>query len=265
MNNNDIQILITAGLNQGSSVQEIKANIKQLQKVVNKQQLNLKINIDNSALKQIQEFNKRMEDLGSRALNTKKLIEETINPDGSKYKVTHFGDGSIGTSFDEAKVKVKDFNKEVEKGLEVDKQREKNLQYEHKVRDSLAKQEIKNREKALQYEQKTKKAIEDNSKKLEHQLEIYKKQAQLNEQNLKRTHKTTVNRGALDEYLDSVKKLRADTPDLNKQMQNLNMQFKQISTNAKSAAGAVAQSGMSIAESFQTAMVNYLPSIIVIL
>lgn len=62
---------------------------------------------------------------------------------------------------------------------------------------------------------------------------------------------------ALNQYLNSVKQINVDTPNAIQQMQNLNMRFKEIKTNAKSAAGALEQSGMSLREMLSTAMTKF--------
>lgn len=88
-------------------------------------------------------------------------------------------------------------------------------------------------------------------------LDIFKQQAELNAQNIKRTHGTTVDNKALDDYLQKVNRLRTDTPDLKNKMRQLGMEFKQVSANAKDMSGALQSSGMSITEMMRTALVKF--------
>ncbi|QJI52488.1 tail tape measure protein [Psychrobacillus phage Perkons] len=85
----------------------------------------------------------------------------------------------------------------------------------------------------------------------------FQEQAQLNAQNINRTHGGYVDDKALQSYLASVNSLTSRTPNLNNQMQSLNTQFKQISGNAKESAGALNQAGMSMKEMFSTAAIKF--------
>jgi myosin heavy subunit len=91
----------------------------------------------------------------------------------------------------------------------------------------------------------------------EHKLELARQQALLNAQRIKTTHGGFVDNRALQQYIDSVNNLTPRTANLNQQLQKTEMQFKQIAQNAKSAAGAAQQAGMSFAEMMSTAMVKF--------
>lgn len=114
--------------------------------------------------------------------------------------------------------------------------------------------EILKVEQAKQTVSKQNKAEKQKTAELQKQLSLYKQQAQLNAQNIRRTHGTTVDNNGLNTYLRQVRQLNVDTPNLNHRMRELGMQFKQVSGNAKQAAGALEQSGMGIAEMMRTAM-----------
>lgn len=91
----------------------------------------------------------------------------------------------------------------------------------------------------------------------EHKLKLARQQALLNAQRIKTTHGGFVDNRALRQYIDSVNNLTPRTANLNQQLQKIEMQFKQIAQNAKSAAGAAQQAGMSFAEMMSTAMVKF--------
>lgn len=93
MGNNDLKILINASLNIGKSIDEINTQIKGLQKKVNSLKLNVEVN--DKVLSKLQNFSKQMERLKDSALNTGKVIEEALMPDGTKIKRTFF-DGLNG-------------------------------------------------------------------------------------------------------------------------------------------------------------------------
>lgn len=88
-------------------------------------------------------------------------------------------------------------------------------------------------------------------------LDIFRRQAQLNVQNIQRTHGGYVDNTAIQNYLSSVNALSSRTPNLTQQMRNLNVQFREISANARSAAGAAQQAGMSLGEMMSTAMTKF--------
>lgn len=88
-------------------------------------------------------------------------------------------------------------------------------------------------------------------------LDIFRRQAQLNVQNIQRTHGGHVDNSQIQAYLNSVNALSSRTPNLTQQMRNLNVQFREISGNARSAAGAAQQAGMSFGEMMSTAMTKF--------
>ncbi|WEG18489.1 phage tail tape measure protein [Alkalihalophilus pseudofirmus] len=301
----DIRFLITAGINQGASVSEINTSIKQLQKVVNRKQLNLKINIDQNALKQIEMFNTRMKAVGDQALNTRKVVEEALLPSGVKVARTHYE--GIGGAFEEIEKKARgtvgamsqtsqsvreasrDAKQFADQSIQLDKQRERALQEEQKIRYNLNKQQQAERERNLRYEQATRQAIQQRSQQeanarernlryeqqtrrlveeaarkerektaeLQRQLALYQRQAQVNVQNIRRTHGTTVDDAGLRAYQSQVRALSTSTPNLQNAMRSLNMQFTELSANAKTAAGALEQSGMGVTEMMRTALVKF--------
>jgi hypothetical protein len=85
---NDLKILITAALNKDTSIAEINKGIDQLKGKIDK--LNLSIKLDNSVLNILKDFSNQMSKISDVAKNTGKIIQESINPDGSKTKTTYY-------------------------------------------------------------------------------------------------------------------------------------------------------------------------------
>jgi hypothetical protein len=85
---NDLRILITGALNSVTSLSEINKGIEQLQGKINK--LNLSVKIDQNVLNVLKNFSTQMEKIASVARNTGKVIQESINPDGSRIKTTYY-------------------------------------------------------------------------------------------------------------------------------------------------------------------------------
>ena len=162
---------------------------------------------------------------------------------------------------------VKEINNEM-------RQREKILQKEQETRKAITKQEQQNRqeykkwwdntlklqdkegaqrEKVLQYEQKIRNEIDKQNKKqqdktdqLEHQIELFKKQAQINVQNLKRQFNNKISpegRIELEKYLNAVQNLSKETPNAKRKMEKLNMEFKQTASNVRTAQSRVLSFG----------------------
>jgi hypothetical protein len=97
------------------------------------------------------------------------------------------------------------------------------------------------------------KRIRDN----EHRLELARQQAQINAQRIKTTHSGFVDTNGLQQYINSVNKLTPRTANLNQQLQRTSAQFNQVAQNARSAAGATQQAGMSFGEMMSNAMQKF--------
>ncbi|MGG3920351.1 phage tail tape measure protein [Geobacillus thermodenitrificans] len=108
--NNDLKILVSASLNIGKSIDEINTQIKGLQRKVNSLKLNIEVN--EKILQKLNNFSKQMERLKDNALNTGKVIEEALMPDGTKIKRTFF-DGLNG-SFQETIKKAQELKTNLE-------------------------------------------------------------------------------------------------------------------------------------------------------
>ncbi|MCY9290846.1 phage tail tape measure protein [Bacillus haynesii] len=91
------------------------------------------------------------------------------------------------------------------------------------------------------------------TKELERQLELYRRQAQVNTQNLQNRYGSSLSNASnqqLQQYLNSVNQLTARTPNLRNQMASLNMQFREMSSNI----AATTRQTMSFGEQLQVAM-----------
>ncbi|RYI30620.1 phage tail tape measure protein [Bacillus infantis] len=87
------------------------------------------------------------------------------------------------------------------------------------------------------------------TKELEHQLDLYRKQAEINAQNLRRRYGNALGDDGnrqLNNYLAAVNRLSAVTPNVNQQMQQLAMQFRSISANVNSATSHVLSFGQQL-------------------
>ncbi|MGV2886809.1 phage tail tape measure protein [Paenibacillus taichungensis] len=100
---NDLRILIDAGLNMGSSVKNINDEIKALAKHPSLQSLNLKVNIDQSFVKSMNDFVAATKVLNTALEQQQKVVNESVKTtkmlDGSIEKVTQkqLANGSIIT------------------------------------------------------------------------------------------------------------------------------------------------------------------------
>ncbi|MCA1331298.1 phage tail tape measure protein, partial [Bacillus velezensis] len=95
-------------------------------------------------------------------------------------------------------------------------------------------------------------------------IELYQRQAQVNVQNLNTRYGDTMgagNRQAIQEYLNAVNSLNvsAGGSNIRSQMQSLNMQFRELASNAQSAASQASSFGAELTQAFKS-MSTYLLS-----
>jgi TP901 family phage tail tape measure protein len=124
-----------------------------------------------------------------------------------------------------------------------------------KYSDLLAiQQEILNvRSAQLKVDTNNEKQLEKEKQKtaeLEHQLTLYKQQAEINVKNAQRRFGDKIDSADLQEYLDKVRKLTVDTPNLKNEMDKLAMSFKEISAEANTSGSHV----MGFGEQLKVAM-----------
>ncbi|PKR82603.1 phage tail tape measure protein [Heyndrickxia camelliae] len=93
----------------------------------------------------------------------------------------------------------------------------------------------------------------EKTKELERQLSLYQQAAKINADKLLQTHSKTVDQNALKQWVADVNKLNATTPNLNHQMQELQLGFRRIQANASEAS----RSSMGFVDSLRVAMVKF--------
>lgn len=88
MSGENLSLKIIGTLDVGATKPIIDAKIQELEKQINK--LNLTIKIDDNVMKTLNDFSTQMSKIGDIAKNTGKVIQESINPDGSRTKTTYY-------------------------------------------------------------------------------------------------------------------------------------------------------------------------------
>lgn len=103
------------------------------------------------------------------------------------------------------------------------------------------------------------KRIDDSStakaktKELEHQIQLYQRQAQVNAQNLQNRYGSSISsqsNSQIQSYLNSVNQLSTSTPNLRRQMQNLNTDFRELSANINSSTNRISTFGEQLNQAF---------------
>lgn len=131
-----------------------------------------------------------------------------------------------------------------------------NGQLEYRLNEQnmrVVRQTAQEKERLLRYENSTRQAIERNknaeqqkTRELQQQLDLYRRQAQVNVDNIRRTHGSVLtpetNR-ELDNYIKNVNALSTTTPNVRNQMKNLDMTFRELGTQVKSSSSHVAGFG----------------------
>lgn len=276
MSNESLKILVTAKLDENASKDIIQ---KQLDIIQNK--LNLTIGIDVKQINQIANQVKQLQaqfekqSKGIRIVNDEETLKNlnqikkgipeiytSIDKALQKYK--EFGQIKIEKTFDPITKELNGFNLQLERAqgiiekLKFDlvklQMPDGNIQNGFRVTDrKIIDDTEKLREKHLQIEQKVDAQIQKQNEKLQHQLDIFKRQAEINVKNLQRRYGDAVDNKALKNYLENVRSLSVETPNLKRKMDELNITFKEISANVRSASSYV----LSFGEAFKTAMVKF--------
>ena len=275
MPNNELKILITGQLNENITEKTIQ---EQLNKIQSK--LNLTIGIDAQQISQIANQVKQLQSQFEKQSKGIKIIDDenvisSINQikkgmpeiytsiDKALEKYKQFGQVKIEKSFDPVTRELNGFTLQLQNAqgviekIKFDLVQLKmpdNTQNVFQVtnRKSIDDTE-KIREKQLQLEQKINTQVQKQNEKLQHQLEIFKRQAEINVKNLQRRYGDAVDTNALNNYLASVRSLSTSTPDVKRKMDELNMTFKEISANVKSSSSHV----LSFGEALQTAFIKF--------
>jgi hypothetical protein len=275
---NDLRILITGKLNESATEKLIQGQLDSIQK-----KFNLEIGISDKQIKDIaNQVNELKSKLGSTKTNIvddkdaviAKEVFTSIDKAVEKYK--QLGQVNLTKSLNPVTKEVEKFQLSIEKAdgqvekLNFELAKMNNVQgldngfilKSQKVIDNTA--DI--REKQLQSEQKIDKKLDEQTRKLEHQLDIYKQQAQINANNLSRRYKGKFDDTELNGWLNSVNKLNTSTPELNRNMDQLGVQFKKISSEVRTSQSHAISLGEALSTAFQkfpvwmlTATIFYAP------
>ncbi len=108
---------------------------------------------------------------------------------------------------------------------------------------------IRNRLNTLDSAVKTRQS----NKEIEKQIELYKRSAEIQARTLQSSHSKTVNNADLNAYLNSIRQLNAQTPQLQHRMRQLALDFREVSGAARESA----RSSMTVMDAFRTAMVKF--------
>ena len=92
---------------------------------------------------------------------------------------------------------------------------------------------------------------------LEHKLLLYKKIAEFESKNARTRYGSNIDKGALDAYLSGVGKLNSSTDNLKKKMKELDVEYRRIVSNARTAASELNNSNKSFMELFRIAMQRF--------
>ncbi len=261
---NPIEILITAKLNESVSEKKIKDQLDTLSK-----NLNVNIGLDN---KQFDEVSRQVRELQKQLGGAKvHLITQEDLSNGKKFyhdvegivkEFKHLGTIKVDKIFDPVTGELNKLNAEIKHTdglLQKLSFQKAELQGVHGVEGGFLLTGDKVLDKTHEAQKKlnqaqaesVNKTIEQN-KKLEQQLDLYKRNAEIQSRTLVATHSKTVDTKALTDYQKQVASLNLATPQLSHRMQELNLRFKDISGSARDAS----RSSMTIMDAFRTAMVK---------
>lgn len=260
---NDLRILLHAELDTSKkAIDSINKQIKGIEGKIDK----LNIGIDSGDVSKLQQSiqqiqnqisknNKGVKVVDEESVKSLQGIETNIDDIIKKYK--QLGTVKIDKNIDTATKETRDFTIQLEKangiiekinyeGLKILKD---DGSYDYAYRLNTIKEvnnQMKQNEQALQKEQQTRhninKQVEEKNNKLEHELEIYKRQAQVNAQNLKRQFGSSIDdngRRELESYLKAVNGLSASSPDVRREMDKLNMKFRETASQVRTASNRV--------------------------
>ncbi|WP_099301806.1 hypothetical protein [Bacillus sp. Marseille-P3800] len=90
---NNLRLLITAGVNEGASVSEINQSIKSMQSRVGR--IKLRFDFDKALISQLDSISKQFSRIQQNALETNKVIETALFPDGTRV-TRNFSNGLNG-------------------------------------------------------------------------------------------------------------------------------------------------------------------------
>ncbi|MFS0657345.1 hypothetical protein AB1L07_01805 [Niallia alba] len=249
----DLKVRITATLNTGASIGEINTAIAGIEKKIKSLKLNVDTGINE---KQLAGIVKQIEAIKGKASKPAKVVDDKdvakvkelyTSVEKAVAKYSQLGQVKVSQTINPLTNEVEKFNLAV-----TDAQgRVQKLYFENaKLNQSMqglsgfglvSKSSTDNtqatRERQLQTEQKINTTIQQQNDKLARQLEIFKEESRINARNLtnRNSNNSNFDQTGLNSWLNSVTQLNASTPNLNRQMENLRLQYRDISTQAASA------------------------------
>ncbi|MGG1664541.1 phage tail tape measure protein [Brevibacillus sp. NRS-1366] len=238
-NNEMLKILILGNLDIKSTAYEINNQLKQL-KLTN---LNLKVNID------LGDASKKTSSLKNDALSYQKWWEQVLQRQ----------------ELERERVLQSEHRTRSALERKAAQERESALREEQRIRKALEDQRIKEeqrvskeREKALQEEQKLRRKIDqEQSKQQKTQqqnqsaVNLFQDKAKYNADRLLQNLGKSVDKRALQEWLNEVDKLTSKTPKLQQEIARLNERFRQISTSASDAGRRTFDLGQQMEHAFK--------------
>ncbi|MBX0320208.1 phage tail tape measure protein [Shouchella clausii] len=192
-----------------------------------------------------QNITKTTEKLNSQLDNTYQLTNRVESKNKSNQKV-------VTETYESSIHGLKQILKYNAEGEMISQRTVQNVDKSNKMRE----REVQMRQKVSQQLEKNKITEQQKTKELQHQIELYKRQAQINVQNLNRTHGPQVDKTAIDGYLRQVSALSASTPNVSQKMKELEVGFREISTSAKDATASLGKN-MSAVDSLREAMIKF--------
>jgi len=264
----DLKIRIVGTLNAELTTAELNKQIRNIESKIK----NLKLNVDTGINeKQLSGIVKQIEAIKANAAKPSKVIDDkdvakvkelytSIEKAVSKY--SQLGQVKVNKTIDPLTNEITKFNLAVTNAQgQVEKLYFENAKLNHSMQGLngfglVGKTAVDNtqsiREKQLQTEQKINTSIEQQNSKLARQLEIFKEESRINARNLTNRNVNNANfdTNGLNSWLNNVNKLSAATPNLSRQMDNLKLQYRDISTASVNATTNTSKFGSALENAF---------------
>lgn len=112
--------------------------------------------------------------------------------------------------------------------------------------------------KSEKFKMDNKSNIDSETKAVLHQIEVYQKLMAIKAQDATRKYKTLIDTNQLNAVMAQVNSLNKNTPNLNREMDKLNIQFKDLQSNARnSGLDVAARSALTFGEALKTALIKF--------
>ncbi len=175
-------------------------------------------------------------------LNRVNVALKDLNGTLRNFEIRQMDGGLEIVGFDEIS-NIEKARKESEKLAEsMGKGREQSLERQRKEQEKLAQTQARYSNKAIDDAHKEALAQKKKTEELRHQVKLAQDNARYNVQDLRRRYNpvlTPEDNKALDNYLNSMNSLNATTPNVRRQIQSLQSDFKGITSNVKDAGSKV--------------------------